>query len=1368
MAIDPRRYITDLSSKISPTGETTLELDSHADTCVLGRDALIFLDYDRPVIVEGYDPSLGTKTYATVSGALAYDDPLTGEVYHIVINQAIHIPHLDHHLLCPMQCRVNDVTVDETPKFLAHDPTDHTHALTVKDPHNPAQTVILPLALRGVTSLINVRAPTLDEWNSDAYTRLSLTSESLTWDPTTTHYSDQEAAMTDYSGNVVRCAAVRGHVGILAINSLSSLSSDLVDVMDDENFHQVLTSKVMISSVETSLNGHIRSRNIAPIDPQTLAARWMISPDRAQRTVVMTTQRGVRTCLNPTLSRRFPTNDRMLRYKRLPHTMFTDTMFASTASRQGNKMAQIYSTSFGWARAHPMKRKGEAHETLSLLFHRDGVPPTMVTDGSKEQTLGDFRRKLREADCHLRVTEPYSPWQQAAEGCIREIKRGSSRKMISTGSPKPLWDHCLELEALVRSCTCNDIYMTAGQVPETIMTGSTADISHIAEFGWYDWVMYRDNVPSYPDDKLILGRYLGPATDIGSALTAKILQPNGQFVCRSTLRHLTDEELQSSVHLDKRRQFDESVTTHLGPAATVQDFPAENLTPDPDYYDETDPIDPDHGNTEITPEMGDNYLSAEIMLPRGGTMVKGRVAARKRDKDGNPVGLANSNPILDTRSYVVHFDDGDQTELTANMIAESLYSQCDPDGLEYILLDEIVDHRRTDSAIKLADQKVVRANGRTYLRRSTIGWQLCCQWKDSSTSWIDLADLKESHPIEVAEYAKILGIDHEPAFNWWVPHTLKKRDRIISLVKKRSPRFLKRTHKFGIEVPKTVKEALELDKKNGNTLWADAIAKEMKDVRVAFKILPDGQSAPIGYQKIPCHMIFDVKMEDFRRKARLVAGGHRTEAPATITYASVVSRETVRIALLMAALNDLEVKVGDVLNAYITAPITEKVWTVLGPEFGIDTGKTAVIVRALYGLKSAGAAFRAHLASFMRQMGYTSCKADPDLWYKAETRPTDNFRYYAYILCYVDDILCMHHDPMTILDRINGYMPLKPSSVGDPDIYLGAKLKQTRLPNGVWAWGLSPSKYVAQAVKNCQTHLTDKLNDRYRLPSRAENPFPVDYAPEMDTTDPLDPECSSFYQHLIGVTRWMVELGRVDIATEISLLSSHLAYPREGHLEAALHVMAYLKQKHNSRLIFDPTYPDIDTSSFPTYDWTEFYGDVKEAIPHDMPEPLGKDLDVRMFCDSDHAGEKRTRRSRTGFLIFCNMALIDWISKKQATIETSVFGAEFVAMKHGIEKLRGLRYKLRMMGIPLTGPSYIYGDNKSQVTNSTRPESTLKKKCNSICYHAVRESVAMGESMITHIRTENNHSDLMTKTTSGAKRRRLVGGILYDIYDDHP
>ncbi len=301
-------------------------------------------------------------------------------------------------------------------------------------------------------------------------------------------------------------------------------------------------------------------------------------------------------------------------------------------------------------------------------------------------------------------------------------------------------------------------------------------------------------------------------------------------------------------------------------------------------------------------------------------------------------------------------------------------------------------------------------------------------------------ELKESLPIETSEFAVTAGIDHELAFNWWVPHTLKKRNRIVSIVKQRNARYLKRTHKFSIEMPKTVAEAKDLDQKNGNTLWTNPITREMREVRKAFEILPEWQNVPVGYQKIPCHMVFDVKMENFKRKACLVAGGHRTKAPATITYASIVSHKTVCIALMLVALNNLQVKTGVVLNAYITAPCKEKVWTILGPEFGPEAGKSAIIVRALYGLKSAGAAFCTHLASFMRQIGYTSCKADPDLWYKAETQPDDNVRYYAYILVYVDDTLCIHHDAMSVLNWIDKYLPLKPALVGDPDIYLGAKL----------------------------------------------------------------------------------------------------------------------------------------------------------------------------------------------------------------------------------------------------------------------------------------------------------------------------------------
>jgi hypothetical protein len=249
------------------------------------------------------------------------------------------------------------------------------HALTITDPNNPLQPVILPLTLRGVMLLLNVRTVTINEFNSQDYPRLHLTSKTLTWDPTTNLYEQQENAMMDYSGNIVRDAAMRGQVPTLIVNELQSLTTDLADMMHDCNFHQVLMSHIVVSSVNASLSGHVQSHKAAPIDFMTLAARWMIALEHAKKTVQLTTQRGVRTCLNPMLARQFPTNDQMLCYKQLPHMTFTDTLFAGTPSHSENKYAQAFSTSFGWARAHPMTRKGEAHETLSLLFHRDGVPP---------------------------------------------------------------------------------------------------------------------------------------------------------------------------------------------------------------------------------------------------------------------------------------------------------------------------------------------------------------------------------------------------------------------------------------------------------------------------------------------------------------------------------------------------------------------------------------------------------------------------------------------------------------------------------------------------------------------------------------------------------------------------------------------------------------------------------------------------------------------------------------------------------------------------------------------------------------------------------------------------------------------------------
>jgi hypothetical protein len=173
-------------------------------------------------------------------------------------------------------------------------------------------------------------------------------------------------------------------------------------------------------------------------------------------------------------------------------------------------------------------------------------------------------------------------------------------------------------------------------------------------------------------------------------------------------------------------------------------------------------------------------------------------------------------------------------------------------------------------------------------------------------------------------------------------------------------------------------------------------------------------------------------------------------------------------------------------------------------------------------------------------------------------------------------------------------------------------------------------------------------------------------------------------------------------------------------------MFAYLVLHHNARVVFDPIYPSVDMGAFIKTDLKSMYGDVKDMIPPDDHVPRGKDIDLRLFLDYDHAGEQFTRRSRTGFVIYLNMAPIVWFSKRQTTVESSVFGAEFVVMKNGIEACRGIHYKLIMMGVTLGGTILIYGNNIYVVHNTQHPESVLKKKSNSICYHAVRESAAMG------------------------------------------
>ena len=266
-----------------------------------------------------------------------------------------------------------------------------------------------------------------------------------------------------------------------------------------------------------------------------------------------------------------------------------------------------------------------------------------------------------------------------------------------------------------------------------------------------------------------------------------------------------------------------------------------------------------------------------------------------------------------------------------------------------------------------------------------------------------------------------------------------------------------------------------------------------------------------------------------------------------------------------------------------------------------------------------------------------------------------------------------------------------------------------------------------------------------RLPTKCGTPLKSGYRPELDTSQELKQDGLQRYQELIGMLRWAVELGRVDILLEMALMSTHLALPRWGHLEQLYHIFGYSKAHPKHNLFFDPQHPKVDEQAFKEYDWYDFYRDAKERLPSHMPPPRGRSVSTHCFVDSDHAGDKVTHRSQTGILIFLNRTPIIWYSKRQNTVETSTFCSEFIAMKTADEQIESLRYKLRMFGVPLEGPTNVFCDNEAVFKNASQPDSTLKKKHTSICYHRCREAVACRTIRIAKEGTLTNLSDLFTK-----------------------
>lgn len=1369
-----KRYIASTNDGLQvrepePGTIADVEWDSNADTCCLGSNFVILGHTHRIAEVFPYDDTMPSIQVPIVSGATAYDCPKTNQTYILVVNEGLYYgKKLNHSLFNQMQVRSFGIDVWDNPFD-----RDRPFGMEVED-------LFIPFQTKGIKVLFKTRAPTEEELER-CRPHIKLTSRTA-WNP---HELQISGVGTGRSIQEVQ-ADPRSNT-----NELRNLDP----ILDCSSWRQIgqLGTNYDRRSLDVPTRATFESSERHPrVSPELLSERWGISKERAVATMQATLQKGTRSALLP-LARRYRA-DRMYDRPLLKGKFSTDTAYFKCKSLRGNIASQIYFHKCGFYANYNISRTNDAQigPTLPRFISDYGIPQHLTMDGAAVQKgrKTTFMETIRRANIDWHISGPYRPEENPVEGGIRELKRRFYRLIIKQGVPMRLWDFVLDYVVDIMNVTVNYSKYSSGRVPLEIITGITPDISEYMDFTIYCWVFFRTDGGLGTNE---IGRWLGVSHRVGPVMTYWVLPKSGIPISTDTVQAVTQAEQETEAVKDQMAKWKEAAARVLEAKTTDVVWRAKDEVPSSRLFDlesedeefqrnfnmsvgvpSLEPIPEGEEDEEEAHRQGTNplfddgydlnaptYVGMQVGLKRGtdGEIIRASVKRQAVDDDGRVIGVPSSNPLLDSRQYEVEYEDGTKEILTANLLAESILEQVDEHGHKHRMMEEINGHRKSDEALNEDESWYRTKNGTKRRKHTTKGWELFVIWKDGSSNMVPLSEMKESFPIETAEYAVDRGLQDDPAFIWWIPHVLRKRNRIIKKVKSK---YWERTHKYGIKIPHSIKEAIAIDQENGNTLWQDAIRMEMANNRVAFEEYNGDVKKLVGYKKITGHMIFDVKLgENFRRKARYVADGHKTTAPASMTYSTVVARDSVRILLMIAALNDLDLQAADIQNAFLTAPNLEKCYMVAGPEFLEEEGKTFIVKRALYGLKSAPLAFRTFLAEHVGDLGFFPSEADPDVWMRPAVT-IDNVSYYEYILCYVDDILCISAKAEEVMKQLQTKFKFKNDKIAPPENYLGASVKKKNV-DGYEMWSISSYEYVKAAVKNVQEAIKDK---HWKLPTRnTATPMNNTFVPELDGTAELNDEQHQYYQELIGVLRWATELGRVDILHEVSLLSQYQACPRQGHMEQVMHIFAYLRDHPRRSIYMHPGQSglNVDQVRSSREEFQQMYRGAKEELPRRMPVPRGKAVETEAWVDASHAANKKTRKSHTGYLIFVNSAPIVWYSKRQNTVEASTFGSEFIALKACVEAIVYLRYKLRMFGIPIEGdkPTLIICDNESVVKNSTLVESTLNKKHNSIAYHHVRWNVAAGVISLAWMNGEYNLADLFTKRLAAQRRNDLLDEFTY-------
>ena len=265
-------------------------------------------------------------------------------------------------------------------------------------------------------------------------------------------------------------------------------------------------------------------------------------------------------------------------------------------------------------------------------------------------------------------------------------------------------------------------------------------------------------------------------------------------------------------------------------------------------------------------------------------------------------------------------------------------------------------------------------------------------------------------------------------------------------------------------------------------------------------------------------------------------------------------------------------------------------------------------------------------------------------------------------------------------------------------------------------------------------------------PRQVTSPLEKGDHPELDTSELLGPKDVRIYQSLIGAAQWAISLGRFDVTTAVMTLSSFRASPRKGHLDRMKRVYGFFAKLRHATIRYRTDEPDLSDVEYFDHDWSNTpYRGAKETLPTDAPPPLGKPVRMTTYADSNLGHDFMTGKAVTGVLHFLNKTPYDWYSKKQATVETATYGAECSAARTAIEQIRANKLLLLYLGVPVRDEAYLFGDNKSVVDGTTRPQGTLHKRHHMLSYHFVREAIASGAIRFAHVPGAKNPADILSK-----------------------